>query len=646
MTSRIRAAIALTCALAALSVAAASAGATPPANDNWAGATDLGSAGTVDVDTSNAGATADFNPDTFEATGPSIGGQYRSSSVWFKWTAPRSGDIRVDTCGGDPNGYDGYMAIFTQDGDVPPFYNLLQRNGDDDSCGGDHQRLPSFDYAATAGRQYWIAFSAFTTNADSGTNFKLRISTQPANASVPALDGNPALRLVGDEINAAPGDWDGTAPLNYTYQWFSCDSSGDDCTEIAGATDSSYTPVADDAGHALRVRVTGSNDVGSADAQSGPTVPIDTDDDGDGVGDSADNCVLPQDGDVKANGCVPEGIEISQPSHIEGDATPGSATGLTLVGGTAGNTPGDDDSVQYPEVDAVNWYRCSDPSETSTCESRSGYPSPSQYVVGEDDLGGYIRARITWLNSDTQIYEWVDPITLYKISIFNRPSITGTPQVGQTLTGADGLGQNVPATESGDSDPSVAGRTWLYCTSPTDESTCTASGQTGSTLSPPANAVGKYVVFGVTWDNGFTARHADSDVAGPIVAAPVIADPPAPYAPLNLAALALPKKASVKGISKAKGKFSIKTIQFACPAGGASCAISLSFAAKVKGKTKKLGTSTQSVPAGETQPLAGKLSSAGLKLFKKNKKLKITISMNGAGGAAGKATFKEFTITK
>lgn len=607
-----------------------------PVNETWNAATDLGNG-------ASAIAYGDNTNSTTDPEAPSIGGQYRTSSVWYRWTAPADALVSVDTCDGPANGTDLMLAAFATNDPVPAANNLGEVGTDYDSCPAPRNAMGKISFSATAGKTYWIAVSAESTSAPVYSDFTLKILSAPANTVAPVIGGaNP---FVGTQLSVSNGTWIGSDPISYAYQWLRCDGSGDNCSDIGSATGNTYTLTLADVDSTIKARVDASNSAGGGSAYSPTTSAIDTDTDGDGVGSRDDSCLTTQTGTVKPNGCVPEAIEVTAAPTISGDGAAGSATGLTLSPGTAGNTPGDDPSVEAPTSGSLSWFRCSDSSDTGTCDARSATGATDHYVVEEDDLGGWIRGSVTWTNDDSQVTAWTDPLTVYKISIFNRPSITGTPQVGQTLTGVDGLGENVPETESGDDNPAVSARTWLYCTSPTDENTCAPAGQTGTSLTPDAGAAGKYVVFGVTWDNGFITRYADSDITGPIAAATVVPDPPA-ILPLDLAKLTLPKKAAAKGIVKSKGKFTIKTIQFACPAGGAACVVSMSYSAKVKGKSKRLGTSKQTIAAGASQKLSGKLSKTGLKLFKKNKKLKVTIAMKGSGGGTGKATFKEFTITR
>jgi len=77
---------------------------------------------------------------------------------------------------------------------------------------------------------------------------------------------------VGVALAAYRGQWTG-APDSYSYQWIRCDADGtSNCSDISGRTRYTYTPVSDDVGHTLRVRVVASNTAGDgAPATSAPT---------------------------------------------------------------------------------------------------------------------------------------------------------------------------------------------------------------------------------------------------------------------------------------------------------------------------------------------------------------------------------------
>src|SRR5262249_26313962 len=68
--------------------------------------------------------------------------------------------------------------------------------------------------------------------------------------------------------------WTGAATITYAYQWLRCDTNGNSCNTISGATTSSRTLTSDDVGHTLRVRVTASNGSGSSIVQSNATAVV------------------------------------------------------------------------------------------------------------------------------------------------------------------------------------------------------------------------------------------------------------------------------------------------------------------------------------------------------------------------------------
>jgi hypothetical protein len=86
----------------------------------------------------------------------------------------------------------------------------------------------------------------------------------------PTVSGSPQQ---GQTLTATNGTWLDD-PTSYSYRWLDCDGSGSNCSEISGATSSSYTLTSSDVSHALRVVVTASNAAGSGSAASAATVVV------------------------------------------------------------------------------------------------------------------------------------------------------------------------------------------------------------------------------------------------------------------------------------------------------------------------------------------------------------------------------------
>ena len=93
----------------------------------------------------------------------------------------------------------------------------------------------------------------------------------PENTKLPEITGTPR---VGQTLTAQEGNWTGTAPITYAYQWLRCNAQAANCAAITGATAKTYAVTAADLGARLRVRVTARNTAGSAVATSNPTVVV------------------------------------------------------------------------------------------------------------------------------------------------------------------------------------------------------------------------------------------------------------------------------------------------------------------------------------------------------------------------------------
>jgi len=103
--------------------------------------------------------------------------------------------------------------------------------------------------------------------ASSRSSAKL-VPGPPVNTTPPTASGVP---LDGQTLTATSGTWAGTSPITYAYQWFGCSLLTEECSDIAGATGSTYTAGPLDVGNALEVVVTASSKYGEASATSSRT---------------------------------------------------------------------------------------------------------------------------------------------------------------------------------------------------------------------------------------------------------------------------------------------------------------------------------------------------------------------------------------
>ena len=93
-------------------------------------------------------------------------------------------------------------------------------------------------------------------------------STRVVLPAAPVLVHRPViagLTRVGETVSTTDGDWDND-PTGFAYQWRACD--GGSCSNIAGATGSTYLIDAADAGSRLRVRVFATNAGGTTRGNS------------------------------------------------------------------------------------------------------------------------------------------------------------------------------------------------------------------------------------------------------------------------------------------------------------------------------------------------------------------------------------------
>ena len=314
----------------------------------------------------------------------------------------------------------------------------------------------------------------------------------PVNTELPAISGTPR---EGETLSASTGAWAGGEPFSYTYQWESCNSLGDSCSSIAGATSSTYELTASSAGNTLRIVVTAKNAVSVTEAASSATpvvtappsntgLPSVSGSPRDGLMLSADvgtwsgstpitfayqweSCnargeecqdiegataptYVPDSGDqartlrlvvtatngagfAEASSATTVQVQAGPPSQLEAP----SIAGLALVGQTL---QGDAGAWGGTETEpAYQWERCN--SAGRECAEIAG-ASELQYTPGEAETGATLRLRVGASNALGSVTA-LSPATsavgaASSLENTNAPSVSGTPQVGQKLSAASG----------------------------------------------------------------------------------------------------------------------------------------------------------------------------------------------------------------
>jgi Concanavalin A-like lectin/glucanases superfamily len=294
---------------------------------------------------------------------------------------------------------------------------------------------------------------------------------KPNNQSLPTISGTAQQ---GQTLTGSPGTWSGTDPISYAYQWRRCNSSGASCSNISAATNQTYTLTSADTANTIRLVVTASNSAGSSSATSAATAVV-----------------------------VPTGAPVNtSPPTITGTAQQGQ----TLTG-TAGTWSGTD-PISY----AYRWRRCD--SAGASCTDISGATGQS-YVLTAGDGGHTIRLNVTGSNAagSSVATSAATGVVAAAVPPSNTasPTISGTAQQGQTLTGTAG-------TWSG-TDPISYAYRWRSCDS-TGVSCTDISGATGLSYTLTSSDGGKTIRFRVTATNVAGSTTADSAATAAVVAPP------------------------------------------------------------------------------------------------------------------------------
>lgn len=133
--------------------------------------------------------------------------------------------------------------------------------------------IDPFAYSGSVAGPVWMTsvscpIRSFCVAMDDEANEMTYSGPLPSNTAAPTIVGNP---VQGQTLTAANGAWT-DSPTSFSYQWQTCDPSGEHCAAIPGATSQTFVPSGSDNGQTLRVEEWAT----SPDGTGGPATSVQT----------------------------------------------------------------------------------------------------------------------------------------------------------------------------------------------------------------------------------------------------------------------------------------------------------------------------------------------------------------------------------
>jgi uncharacterized protein YukE len=328
-------------------------------------------------------------------------------------------------------------------------------------------------YRATTpeiGRKLRVVVTATNTAGSASTTSQATKKIVPGpsvNIGAPSISGLP---IDGQTLTATSGEWAGTAPITYTYQWISCSSLTGECTPIPGSTSSTYEAGPLDVTNSLEVEVTATNAIGSTSATSAATSLI--------------GAIVP------ANTGLPS---------ISGLLEDGKLL-TAAIGGWTGTEP-----ISY----AYQWLQCNGTGEA--CEDISGATGTTLGLISSL-VGSTVRVIVTATNSGGSTEATSAATGLIGALLPSNkelPSISGLLKDGESLSAAVGSWTGT--------EPITYAYQWQQCNAK-GEACKNLEDATASTLGLVSTLVGSTVRVIVTATNAGGSTEATSAATGLIAA--------------------------------------------------------------------------------------------------------------------------------
>jgi hypothetical protein len=300
------------------------------------------------------------------------------------------------------------------------------------------------------------------------------VANPPDNSAPPAIDD--ATPQDGQTLNVNDGTWSNPTPSSFSRKWQRCTVPGNVCTDIAGATGSSYTATSADYQLKLQVVVTANGPFGN----SAPVTSAQT-----------------------------AAVSVKPPANTAGPTISGSAArGITLTankGTWAGTTP-----LNF----TYQWIRCdSNGANCNDIPSETG----ATYKLEQVDVGNKVKVRVTATGPESSASADSAPtaVVTQPVAPTNQgaPSIAGTTSEGNALFASPGFWAGTA--------PIGFAYKWSRCST----SGCTDVPGFGQVYGLTAADVGKRVRVTVTASNLAGSATAESALSA-VIAARATTPPP------------------------------------------------------------------------------------------------------------------------
>ena len=284
-------------------------------------------------------------------------------------------------------------AIEDEDGldDTEFSYQWLADDTDIDGATSSTYELTSSEQGKTI--QVKVTFTDDAENEETLTSAATEAVAAKA-TGLPAISGTAQVGETLTTDTSAITDEDGLENVDYSYQWIRIDDGTD--TDIAGATDSTYTLVLADQGKTIQVRVTFTDDAENEESLTSEA--------------------------TEAVAAAPNRAATGAPT-ISGTAQ----VGETLTADTSAIT--DEDGLTNVAY-SYQWIRSDDGTDTDIAGA-----TDSTYTLVLADQGKTIQVRATFTD-DAENEESLTSAATEAVAAkaTGLPAISGTPQVGETLT--------------------------------------------------------------------------------------------------------------------------------------------------------------------------------------------------------------------